>query len=166
MLVAERALAKAQGRQYAEVIDIGVEWETGAPMPLLVSNGLRASVMFHSRVAETANQRGVIEFHLVSSIRMGAPNDEAISGHPLHGNGLRAYSAHEVYNSEWLQEHIRMNSVHPRHSDEVWRRNHHYLLAFHDEMVECLAEEVRSWVTDAPFATAFSKLVEGVLGES
>jgi hypothetical protein len=35
----------------------------------------------------------------------------------LHGKGLRFYAAHEVRNSLWLEEHIRVNSVHPQHSD-------------------------------------------------
>ena len=166
-LAAERALASAQGRQYAETIDIGVEWETGAPLPLLVSNGHRAAVMFYARAADpgAANTRGIVEFQRVSSVRMGAPNDEAIEGHPLYGNGLRAYSAHEIHNSEWLEEHIRVNSVHANHSEEVWRRQHHYLLAFHDEMVECLAEEIRGWTTQAPFETAFSELLREILQE-
>jgi hypothetical protein len=92
-LDAERALAASRGHQYAEVIDIGVEWDTGAPLPHLVSNGGRASVLFYARAAgpSAADSLGIVEFRLVASIRMGAPNDEALDGHPLHGRGLPAY---------------------------------------------------------------------------
>jgi hypothetical protein len=157
-LDAERALAASRGHQYAEVIDIGVEWDTGAPLPHLVSKGGRASVLFYARAAgpSAADILGIVEFRLVASIRMGAPNDEAIDGHPLHGRGLRAYSSHEVHNSEWLQEHVRANSLHQYHSDEAWRSKHHDLLAFHDEMVECLTGEISVRTTREPFGTAFT----------
>jgi hypothetical protein len=122
-------------------------------------------VLFYARAADpsAADSLGIVEFRLVASIRMGTPNDEAIEGHPLHGRGLRAYSAHEVHNSEWLEEHIQVNSVHPRHSDEAWRSKHHYLLAFHDEMVECLAGEIRVRTTREPFGTAFTDIARELL---
>jgi hypothetical protein len=81
----------------------------------------------------------IIEFHSCASVRFGAPNDEAVHGHPLWEKGLELYAAHEVHNSPWLEEHIRINAVHPQHSEEPWRRLHHYMLLFHDEMLECLA---------------------------
>lgn len=73
---------------------------------------------------------------------MGAPNDEALHGHPLHGRGLVADEAHEVHNSAWLEEHIRVNSVHPAHRDDAWRKLRHIVLAFHDETVEVLCREI------------------------
>lgn len=44
-LQAERHLAAARGEQYAEVIDIGPRWDTGAPLPHLVGNGSRVFVV-------------------------------------------------------------------------------------------------------------------------
>lgn len=44
-LAAERELAAARGEQYAQVIDIGPDWDTGAPLPHLISNGSRAFVV-------------------------------------------------------------------------------------------------------------------------
>jgi len=77
-----------------------------------------------------------------ASVRMGSPNDDALHGHPLHGRGLVPYEAHEVHNSAWLEEHIRVNSAHPAHRDASWRQQRHILLAFHDEMVEVLCREI------------------------
>jgi hypothetical protein len=50
----------------------------------------------------------VIELLGCADIRFGGPNDEAIEGHPLHGRGLAAYRAHEVINSAWIEERIRI----------------------------------------------------------
>ena len=44
-LQAERDLADGRGEQYAREIDIGPRWDTGAPLPHLVSNGSRAFVV-------------------------------------------------------------------------------------------------------------------------
>lgn len=36
-----------------------------------------------------------------------------------------------------------INRVHPSHSDERWRRLHHYFLTFHDETFEALAAGIQ-----------------------
>jgi hypothetical protein len=179
-LAAECALARARGEQYAEVLDLGVVWDVGAPLPHLLCNGRTALVAFYRNVPDPAwdgsyvtvvdpaagktEELGVIEFRRVASVRMGAPNDEAIDGHALRGKGLRAYAAHEVHRSEWLEEHIRVNSVHRNHRDATWRRLHHYLLAFHDEMVECLAREVHVRTVRAPLTKLLDELAAELIG--
>ena len=35
-----------------------------------------------------------------------------------------------------------INRVHPRHSDQLWKGQHHYLLAFHDETFEAIAKRI------------------------
>ena len=79
-----------------------------------------------------------------AEIRFGGPNDETIHGHPLHGKGLAGYGAHKVVNSAWIEEAIKVNSVHPHHSDAPFRQLHHYALLFHDEMLEALAWGIES----------------------
>jgi hypothetical protein len=159
-LQAERDLAAARGEQYAKVIDIGPRWDTGAPLPHLISNGSRAFVVCRAsdpdpdwdgtyvRVVSPADAHGspfvVIEMWGCAEIRFGGPNDEAIRGHPLHGKGLAGYRAHEVVNSAWIEDAIKVNSVHPHHSDAPFRQLHHYALLFHDEMLETLALGVES----------------------
>jgi hypothetical protein len=156
-LQAERKLAAARGEQYAQVIDIGPRWDTGAPLPHLISNGSRAFVVCRAHQPDPhwdgsyvtmVSPAGmhpslfvVIEMWGCSDIRFGGPNDEAVSGHPLHGKGLADYQAHEVFNSAWIEERIRVNSVHPQHSDAPFRQLHHYVLLFHDEMLEVLAAD-------------------------
>lgn len=159
-LQAERDLAAARGEPYAQVIDIGPRWDIGAPLPHLISSGSRAFIVCLASQPDP-NWDGtyvtvvspsdadpsafvVIEMWGCQEIRFGGPNDEAIRGHPLHGKGLVGYRAHEVLNSAWIEDAIKVNSVHPRHSDAPFRQLHHYALLFHDEMLEALAGGISS----------------------
>jgi hypothetical protein len=167
-LQAERDLAAARSEQYATVIDIGPRWDVGAPLPHLISNGSRAFVVClasqydpdwdgtYVRVVSPADPQPspfvVIEMWGCAEIRFGGPNDEAIRGHPLYGKGLAGYQAHEVVNSAWIEEAIKVNSVHPYRSDAPFRQLHHYALLFHDEMLEALAWDIES------------RLVKGTMG--
>ncbi len=157
-LEAERDLAAARGEPYARVIDIGPRWDVGAPLPHLISNGSRAFIVclasqpdrdwdgtyvtMVSPADASAVPFVVIELWGCQNIRFGGPNDEAMHGHPLHGKGLVGYQAHEVFNSAWIEDAIKVNSVHPSHSDLPFRKLHHYALLFHDEMLEALASGI------------------------
>jgi hypothetical protein len=141
-------------------IDLGVRWDVGAPLPHLVSNGSTAVLIAHSRepdpdwdgtyvkVVSPSDPEPdwfvVLTFVGCASVRFGSPNDEALHGHPLADHGLSAYRAHKVVNSPWLEEHIRVNSVHPHHSEARWRELTHFFLVFHDETFEALARTVRA----------------------
>jgi hypothetical protein len=62
----------------------------------------------------------VVHFPLVKTFQFGAPNDEALSGHPLSKFGLKYYSVHRIENSPWVAELEARNSVHPRHDREAF----------------------------------------------
>jgi hypothetical protein len=159
-LQAERDLAAARGEQYAQVIDLGARWDTGAPLPHLVSDGSRAFVVCLARQRDpdwdgsyvTVVAPGdrheslfvVVEFRGCRDIRFGGPNDEAISGHPLDGKGLEAYRAHEVLNSQWIEQAITVNSVHPQYSRALFGGLRHFVLLFHDDMLEALASGIEA----------------------
>jgi hypothetical protein len=178
-LQAERDLAAARGEQYAKVIDIGPRWDVGAPLPHLVSNGSRAFVAClasqsdprwdgtYVQVVSPADPQPspfvVIEMWGCEEIRLGGPNDEAMEGHPLYGRGLDGYRAHEVVNSEWIEEAIRVNSVHPRHSDAAFRRLRHYALLFHDEMLEALAQGIESRLVTGTMGTILNDLADSLI---
>src|SRR5690349_20300166 len=51
----------------------------------------------------------VIRFPLRSYVVFGAPNDEALGGHPLASYGLQFYAVHEVKNSSLIQMLERRN---------------------------------------------------------
>ena len=178
-LKAERELAAARGEQYAQVIGIGPRWDPGAPLPHLVSNGSRAFVVClasqpdpHSdgtcvTMVSPADAHPsllvVIEMRGCSDIRFGGPGDEAISGHPLHGKGLGGYRAHEVLNSAWIEERIKVNSVHPQHSEAPFRQLHHYALLFHDEMLEALADGIESRLVKGTMRTTLASLTDSLI---
>jgi hypothetical protein len=156
LLVAQRETAHAAGDEYADELNIGLAWDTGAPLPHLLANGHRTYLLFYladpdpswdgtsTRVVHPgAADRvplGVVEFHHAYSVKLGGPNDEAITGHPLSGKGLRPYAAHQVVNSRWITAQEQINSVHPSHRGGWHDRLNHYVFCFHDETLECLAE--------------------------
>jgi hypothetical protein len=155
---AERRLAESRGEEWAEVIDLGVRWDIGAPLPHLVSNASTAILVCHASVRDPnwdgtyvrvaspsdTDAASLLEFTFTGchSALIGGPNDEVRAGHPLHGSGLQPYEAHVVHNSAWIAREERINSVHPMHTAEGYRQLNHYLFLFHDELFEALALDV------------------------
>jgi len=86
-----------------------------------------------------AQQLALIEFSLSHSYMFGAPNDEALCGHPLASRGLEAYGAFEIENSSWIRQLEERNSVHPSHRGGWLQRLKHFVFAFHDSTFECVA---------------------------
>ena len=82
----------------------------------------------------------VVDFVKPCAHMFGPPNDEAFAGHPLAERGLRPYGAFEVEGSSWLATLERMNSVHPYHKPERFKKYRHFILSFHDTTFECIAE--------------------------
>lgn len=177
---AERRRAADLGQPYAEPLDLGVSIDVGAPLPHVVTSGSRTAVVFHRGIvdpdwdgtyvtvvdpsSDASRQLAVIVFDGVMATLMGPPNDEAISGHPLWNSGLQPYAAHVVVGSEWIDEYERRNRVHPHHSPEHWQRLTHYLIAFHDETFECIAESHRVASVDAGFRATLHDTIDDVLG--
>jgi len=149
----ERSTAAELGLPYAQRVDLGVRWDAGAPMPVLLS-GLRTFVAFYlgvqdgqfartnPRVTDPQADRGVgvVEFKRATSVKIGSPNDEVLRGHPLWGSGLEFYSAHEVENSPWITELIELDRAHERFDEGQWTGRRHFMLTFHDETLECVAK--------------------------
>jgi hypothetical protein len=130
---------------------------TGAPCPLVLARegtlvlayyiidevraealgGKTVGVVGPGSVDETV---ALVRFHICYASMFGPPNDEAFSGHPLYASGLKHYSANIVENSSWIRSLERMNSVHPRHNPESYKRRKHFIFAFHDSTFECVAD--------------------------
>ena len=155
---ADRRWAKSTGGPWAELLDLGRQWDAGAPLPHVVSgngtcvlvcrasepdpswDGTSVKVVSPSDPALSALL--IYTFRGFHSIKFGGPNDEVMHGHPLSGRGLVQYGAHVIHESPWLAEEEQINSVHPHHNAEGYRRLRHYLFAFHDETFEALARDV------------------------
>jgi hypothetical protein len=124
-----------------------------APRPVLLS-GLRTFVAFYLSGRDPLSGGpgagesephpdhgiGIVEFKMVTSVKIGSPNDEVLHGHPLWGSGLEFYAAHEVKNSSWLAELREVNRVHGSFDESRWTGTRHFILTFHDETLECLAK--------------------------
>ena len=94
------------------------------------------------RYNTAGNKVAVIRLPLCYYSVFGAPNDEAIGGHPLRNKGLELYSVHEVTNSSLVQMLEPRNSVHPRHDRRAFLANKkHYIFTFQDSTLECVAIE-------------------------
>lgn len=150
---AERALAAANGEEYAVPIEMP-SWNAGAPLPHLLQADnhtfliyiLRDHEGYRDLTIEDVERAGgapewfaVIEFDGCESSKMGTPNDEVFSGHPLYGKGFVPYIAMAVKNSTWIRQLEKINSVHRQYRSDKWRQLQHYILPFHDCTFECVA---------------------------
>ncbi len=117
--------------------------DVGAPEPIVLcdeSKILLAYFMRNTEPGPLGEHLALVEFNRYWSFMFGMPNDEAFAGHPLQSRGLHPYGAFQIDNSSWIRQLERMNSVHPYHDPESFKRYKHYIFAFHDSTFECVAE--------------------------
>lgn len=172
--IRRRDHSSAGGSARAEVIDVGVTIDVGAPLPHLVMDGHRTVLVFHAGLPHDPSWDGTTVEVIDPSIdferrigwiifqgclfaSLGPPNDEALSGHPLARVGLRCYAAHEVRNSTLIAEFERRNRVHPNHRREPFESLRHIVITFHDETFECVC---RSW-TSGDLICSFAAALQG-----
>ena len=103
------------------------------------------------------------------------PDTQAVPATPPNAADLRiwrkpagrrpgsSYRAHEVLNSAWIEERIKVNSVHPQHSEVPFRQLHHYALLFHDEMLEALADGIESRLVTGTMRTTLASLTDSLI---
>jgi hypothetical protein len=132
------------------------EWDPTRPQPHLLT-GARTFLLFYKRRAEP-DVVVIVEFEGCIGAKRGLPSDTTLSGHPLWGKGLRYYVAHEVEESEWLAEVGRAEKY--RSSPGWVAAHHHYVLTFHDETVECLAQSFSTTERTGSIAEAMASIVK------
>ena len=129
---------------------------SGAPIPLVLSNGYKTLLLFYIGTSnpnwsKKANKIKILNenskdyialicFDLCRSFKYGGVNDEALHGHPLYDRGLVGYEMHEVKNSSWISELKKMNSVHDCYDEKHWASAKHIIFTFHDDIFECVAD--------------------------
>jgi hypothetical protein len=179
VLTFERQFAASRGEEYAEPCGFPVMWDTGAPMPHLLTNDDKALLAFlvsepdpnwdgsyvtvKSPADESAEPLALVEFEQCISAKLGAPNDEVFSGHPLYGKGIEPYRAQRVVNSRWLAETEKINSVHERYQREAWRERKHFIFWFHDSTFECIARSYRVETHRTSMRTLLNMMVERLI---
>lgn len=121
------------------VIQWDAMWSAGAPCPVVLAGDHSLTVLYYGS-NEESDQVWVVSFHKAHAHLFAGINDETLRGHRLYGKGLEFYSAHEVDDSSWLKEIRTIHSVHEHYRAESWLKTKHYVLCFHDNMIEVLAE--------------------------
>jgi len=154
-------------KEHATKIDWTPSWDFGAPLPQVFSNGHKTYLTYlvdtpdpnwdGSYVTMVDNKSAdtfplaLATFVRPNSHRFGIVNDEAAGGHPLYDKGLQVYSAHIIENSSWIKEIKTIHKVHPHYSDTRWANYKHFLLFFHDEIFEIIAEDYKVEVFNCTF---------------
>ncbi|MBO6690233.1 MAG: hypothetical protein JJ919_17340 [Henriciella sp.] len=152
LMEAQRALAENLGQPYAVGLDFPVQWDTGAPLPMLMQSDYKTALVFllgggltgdgtSVQVVDAKSTYSVatVHFDYCVATQMGSPNDEVFHGHPLYGKGLEAYRPMRVENSDWIKELSKINSVHHCYDPKRWLDLNHYIFGFHDCTFECVA---------------------------
>lgn len=175
----QRQLSMAKGEEYAEPCDFPLKWDTGAPLPHMMVSDNRTLLAFllsepvpgwdgASSTVRCPSDKGpdplaLVEFDLCIAAKLGAPNDEVFSGHPLSGKGLDPYTAQRVVNSRWIKEIEAINSVHRMYRPENWRDMHHYIFWFHDSTFECVARSYKVETHRVSMRALLALMVEKLL---
>lgn len=125
-------------------ISIVDDWPAPSSVPAVGVHADESSLWLRYSTAD--DTVAVLFFPLVETFRFGAPNDEALGGHPLYGNGLQFYSIHRINDSSWIQELEKQNSVHPQHDRASFLKDHtHYIFTFQDSTLECVVVTGEHW---------------------
>ncbi|TGK82578.1 hypothetical protein EHQ24_15175 [Leptospira noumeaensis] len=145
--------------EFARVIDWKPEWDFGAPIPQVYSNGNKTFLIYYinepdpawdgtyvniiDNSSDTLYNLALVEFIGTLAYKFGMFNDEVASGSPLSKAGLDSYSAHIIENSSWIQELKKIHKIHPEFSEKRWENYNHYFFFFHDDMFEIIASDYK-----------------------
>ena len=165
--ILQRNFSLEKGEETAVLIEWKYPWDTGAPIPHVISNGHRVFLVYyvididpnldetymnvHDPSSDKEKLIALVEFNSVVNHKFGCPNDEVLHGHPLYEHGLEAYTAHEIINSKWIAEQEQINAVHSYYDPRRWKALKHFMLTFHDEVFECIAEGYKAEVIKGRF---------------
>ena len=107
--------------------------------------------------------RYIVERFASNSIVQRKLNEaEARFGIPQYKDLL--YGIYEVRNSSWITEVVRLNRYSfPKTTDEYVRK--HFLLAFHDDTFECLADDLTLEVVNEPYEVTFARIRQRAFGD-
>ena len=176
---AERALARWHGDEVAAPYPWEVRWNRGAPMPHVVSSGRRTFLLYladerdpawdgtTARVVSPEALRSeplaLVELVGCYGHRFGGPSDEVFEGHPLTRAGFVGQGAYVIERSRWLRTEQQTNSVHAGYDPARWERRQHVMLAFHDDVFECICEGFRVERVRGTFQQMLARMVERVV---
>jgi hypothetical protein len=148
-LAAERDLALARGEATCMPVPWEPLWSPSAGSPHVASAGDKTFLVYTvdehdpawSESAQAKERLAIVEFKRCYGHRFGGPDNEVWHAHPLYSKGLEPYRPHVVVNSPWIASERQTHSVHPKFKPGRWETLRHYLLLFHEQVFECLAED-------------------------
>jgi hypothetical protein len=124
-------------------LDFGVEWEPNAPDAVLISDAGNVVLGLKADPADDDERCVVLTWRGARFVSMSDPNDEAISGHRLHGAGLAdVLWLGTVRESALIRGLADQNQVHPRHDPRGFEALTHYVLPLKKCVVEVVAARV------------------------
>ena len=136
----------------------GVRWNPGVPgAVLIVTDTSLAALALNPHPDDASPDRVVLVWSGTCEAAMGAPNDEALSGHRLYERGLADLVwAGIVKDSERIADLERRNRVHPHHNPERFTRLRHFILPLKEGTAEIIAEDVQVQRHSGPLFDAAS----------
>jgi hypothetical protein len=66
-------------------------------------------------------------------------------------------------NSQWIEQVIAVNSIHPQHSAALFDGLRHFVLLFHDEMLEALAGGIQARLVKGTMRTILTDLTTSLI---
>lgn len=143
-------------------IDLGITWDYGAPMPVLIANDNDTRlVLYLSSLGEGGKNVGVITWVHCLDAWIGGPNDEGRGGHRLQGRGATwFYDAIEVINSSWIKQRDHFWADPTRPMPPRQTPLPHIILGLHDVTYECIAEGFVVETYDATFGAVVMRLID------
>ncbi len=166
--------SSAENSEYAKIIDWPLKWDVGAPMPQVFGNGHKTFLLYmisepdpnwdgtYTTVVDNSSTNkyplALVEFD-GGTFKFGIANEEVFGGLPIANKGMGWYEAHIVENSKWIEELKTIHKVHPYYHEPSWKEKKHYMLLFHDEMLEVIAKDYKI----EQFNSTFKDLVKEVI---
>lgn len=120
-------------------------WAPNGAEAVLISNDSARAVfaLDYDSIRDQDRRAVVLRWEGCYYSKLGAPNDEAIPGHPLYGLGLRGVLwAGVVEDSSLIRALEKQNSVHPRHDPARFDSLVHHIILTKESTIEVVAESV------------------------
>jgi hypothetical protein len=92
---------------------------------------------------KTGRRFAVVRFEGCGVVDGDGPNDEALHNHPCFAAGLKWCALQEVVGSPVVVERVRMGDKDKRARLDPVARPRHFVLAFKENAVDCIAESYR-----------------------
>lgn len=128
------------------------EMDLGSPSPTILSNDNELFIAFYAdressstipQERNTVFDTGIValKFKTYLKYTFGLPGAETIQGHPYSKLGMKSYSFYELKNSDFIKSLETIEKIHPYYDSTKWEKYKHYILTFHDNMFECIAQD-------------------------